>query len=410
LPPDPTILDAFEADSSPDAELRMVDRLLESPRFGETFARHWMDVVRYAESVTLRGFVLPEAWRYRDYLIEAFNDDRPFDQMIVEQVAGDLLTADDRHERTRQLVATSFLAFGNTNLEEQDKTQLEMDYIDEQLEVLGRAFLAQTIGCARCHDHKFDPIPTRDYYALAGIFRNTAAMEHENVSKWIELPLPVEPQRAAAFDQISTDVNKLTQKISALKKKKGDVDSKKSIAIATLEGVVIDDVDAKLIGAWVDGITVGGYVSGRYLHDGNQGKGEKSATFEPKSLPPGQYRVRMSYTPSGNRASNAKVVVFSADGEKTLRVNQQQNPDEGVWVALGTYRFEKDGQAFVIVSNNDSDGHVIVDAIQFLPVGTEIAAKIASEKDLDAKREIAKPTVAIDENELYSNSHSRQCS
>ena len=107
-----------------------------------------MDVARYAESITLRGFVLPEAWRYRDYLVQAFCEDRPFDQMIREQIAGDLMHADDFRERQMQVTATGFLAMGNTNLEQQDKTQLEMDYIDEQLEVLGRAFLGQTIGCA----------------------------------------------------------------------------------------------------------------------------------------------------------------------------------------------------------------------------------------------------------------------
>ena len=112
LPPSPEMLAVFETDERPDARERMVDRLLNSARFGETFARHWMDVARYAESITLRGFVLPEAWRYRDYLIEAFNDDRPFDQMIVEQVAGDLLSATDRNERTRQLTAMGLLTFG----------------------------------------------------------------------------------------------------------------------------------------------------------------------------------------------------------------------------------------------------------------------------------------------------------
>src|SRR5262249_3093092 len=140
-----------------------------------------------------RGFVLKDAWRYRDYVLDAFNQDRPFDRFLMEQVCGDLLPAATIAERRRQLTATTFLALGNTNLEEQDKKQLRMDGVDEQLDTLGKAFLAQTIGCARCHDHKFDPIPTKDYYALAGILRSTKAMEHANVSKWLELPLPVEP-------------------------------------------------------------------------------------------------------------------------------------------------------------------------------------------------------------------------
>ncbi len=169
---------------------QLVDQLLPTTQYAENFARKWMDVVRYADSITLRGFVLPQAWRYRDFLVDAYANDRPFDQMIREQIAGDLLPADDWKQKRRQWIATGFLVLGNTNLEKQDKTQLEMDTIDEQLEVMGRAFLGQTIGCARCHDHKFDPIPTRDYYALAGILRSAVSLEHENVSKWIELPLP----------------------------------------------------------------------------------------------------------------------------------------------------------------------------------------------------------------------------
>src|SRR5207248_2090943 len=144
---------------------------------------HWLDVARFAESLTLRGFVLKEAWRYRDYVIDTFNQDRPFNQFMREQIAGDLLPADSMDVRRRQITATAFLAMGNNNLEEQDKKQLEMDVADEQIEATSRAFLAQTVGCARCHDHKFDPIPQADYYALAGIFHSTQTLEHSNVSK-----------------------------------------------------------------------------------------------------------------------------------------------------------------------------------------------------------------------------------
>src|SRR5262249_59839707 len=137
--------------------------------WGGGWGRDWLDVVRFAESLTLRGLVLENAWRYRDHVVDAFNADRPFDRFLIEQVAGDLLPAASLDDRRRQLIATTFLTLANTNLEEQDKAQLEMDVIDEQLDTIGKAFLAQTIGCARCHDHKFDPIPTRDYYALSGI-------------------------------------------------------------------------------------------------------------------------------------------------------------------------------------------------------------------------------------------------
>src|SRR5262245_43013038 len=186
LPPKPEEVDAFVADKDPKAFERLVDRLLQSPQFGERWGRHWLDVARFGESLTLRGFILKEAWRYRDYVIDSFNNDVPFDRFIREQIAGDLLPASTLEDRRRQLIASTFLTLGNTNLEEQDKVQLRMDVVDEQLDVIAKGFLGQTVTCARCHDHKFDPIPTADYYAMAGILRNAKAMEHANVSKWIE--------------------------------------------------------------------------------------------------------------------------------------------------------------------------------------------------------------------------------
>lgn len=195
-----------------------VDDLLASPHYGEAVARRWMDVARYAESVTLRGLVFKEAWRYRDYLVKSFGQDRPFDQMIREQVAGDLLRSDDSEERYMQLVATSFLAMGDTNFEKQDKQQLEMDYVDEQLDVIGQAFLGQTVGCARCHDHKFDPIPTKDYYALAGIFKSAVALRHSNVSNWIDHPLPIPKKEEKHFEVLETELKEVTKELAAKKK------------------------------------------------------------------------------------------------------------------------------------------------------------------------------------------------
>ena len=216
LPPSPEQVDAFVHDPSPDAYERLVEQLLASPHFGERWGRHWLDVARFAESLTLRGFVLKDAWRYRDYVIEAFNQDMPFDRFVQEQVAGDLLPASTRPDRRRQLIATTFLTLGNTNLEEQDKKQLRMDVVDEQIEAIGRGFLAQTIGCARCHDHKFDPIPTRDYYALAGILRSTRTLEHANVSRWLERPLPAEPEQEAEFQKYDAAVAALQARMTAL--------------------------------------------------------------------------------------------------------------------------------------------------------------------------------------------------
>jgi hypothetical protein len=225
LPPTPQQIDAFLADRSADAFERIVDELLASPHFGERWGRHWLDVARYAESSGGgRSLLYKDAWRYRDYVIEAFNTDRPYDRFLSEQIAGDLLPADTPEQRRRQLVATAFLVLGPTNYEQQNKDLLEMDVVDEQLDTIGRAFLGLTIGCARCHDHKFDPIPTRDYYALAGILHSTQTLIHDNVSAWVEQPLPVNPAQEEALrkhEAVLADLKKRIKQARALEKTAG---------------------------------------------------------------------------------------------------------------------------------------------------------------------------------------------
>jgi hypothetical protein len=174
LSPTPAEAEAFAADPTPDAFGKVVDRLLASPRFGEKWARHWLDVARYAESTGKTvNFNYPHAWRYRDYVIAAFNADRPYDQFIKEQLAGDLMKSDDPKVTAERLIATGFLAIGPKTLNERSGLKFELDNVDEQIDVTTQAFLGVTAACARCHDHKFDPIPQKDYYALAGIFRST---------------------------------------------------------------------------------------------------------------------------------------------------------------------------------------------------------------------------------------------
>lgn len=177
LPPTSDEVVAFLNDDSADAYEKVVDRLLRSPAFGERWARHWLDVARYSESMgRTRNVLFPEAWRYRDYVIDAFQNDKPFDEFVLEQIAGDLLPASSDEERREHLVATGFLALGSHDLNERNRDLYQMDVVGEQVDTLSRAVLGLTIGCARCHDHKFDPIPTRDYYALAGIFTSTELM------------------------------------------------------------------------------------------------------------------------------------------------------------------------------------------------------------------------------------------
>ena len=174
LPPTPAEVDAFLADETAEAFAKVVDRLLASPRYGERWGRHWLDVARYADSNGMDDNVVHgDAWRYRDYVIQAFNDDKPYGQFVREQLAGDLMTDWGDDNRAEGLIATGFLMLGPKMVGEDDPVKQKLDFADEQLATTSRAFMALTVDCARCHDHKFDPIPTEDYYSLLGIFTST---------------------------------------------------------------------------------------------------------------------------------------------------------------------------------------------------------------------------------------------
>ncbi len=389
LPPTPEEIEEFVGNSAPDAVAQLVDRLLAAPQFGERWGRHWLDVVRYAESLTLRGFVFPEAWRYRDYVIDAFNRDYPYDRFIQEQVAGDLFPADSVAQKRRQHIATTFLVLGNVNLEEQDKKQLDMDIVDEQLDTIGKAFLAQTIGCARCHDHKFDPIPTRDYYALAGILRSVQTLEHANVSKWLELPLSVEPEQARALERHEADLAALRAQLKEAKDRAaklgsaaagaGQTGRSQPVAVRDLPGIVVDDTQAKRVGQWTHSQYSRNYVGDGYLHDGDTEKGAKTLTFHPEIPRAGRYEVRLAYVPSSSRATRVPANILHADGESEVFVNEQETPPiGGHFASLGQFRFEANGQGYVMISNEGTQGHVIADAVQFIPADTFGGAAAAS--------------------------------
>jgi hypothetical protein len=185
LPPTPDELDAFLADPSPKAFEGVVDRLLDSPAYGQRWARHWLDVVRYADyhdadpDKRTASCEPTEAWRYRDWVVDALNNDLPFDQFIVHQIAGDLLPNPQGGEiYPAGLIATTFLSNGVWDRGDADKEKIVSDMADDQIDTIGKAFLGLTLGCARCHDHKFDPVSQEDYYALAGIFYSSHILQN----------------------------------------------------------------------------------------------------------------------------------------------------------------------------------------------------------------------------------------
>lgn len=195
LPPTPEQVAEFRMENVAET----VDALLASPRFGERWGRHWLDVARFAESNGRESnLAFPHAWRYRDYVIDAVNADVPYDRFITEQLAGDLLPAKDDAERARLLIATGFLAIGAKGLNEMNKEQFAADVADEQIDTVSRAMMGSSVACARCHDHKTDPFSMADYYALAGIFKSTKTffgnwIDSENNNDGELLRLPVLP-------------------------------------------------------------------------------------------------------------------------------------------------------------------------------------------------------------------------
>jgi len=391
LPPSMEQLDQFIATSD---RARAVDQLttqlLASPAFAERWASHWLDITRFAESSGGgRTLLFKDAWRFRDYVVQAFAENRPLDQMIREHLAGDLLSAASPQERARNLVATGFLALGPTIYEEQDKQRLRFDVIDEQLDTIGKAFLGQTIGCARCHDHKFDPILHRDYYALAGIFASTRTLSNytDNVVRWIDATLPCDPAEEKRFAEAEVQLDAAQQRLKAAKNelaKLKDVASglsKKTdqpIPLSELTGVVIDDDQAQINGYWKKSTHSPHFFGVGYRTDDGKDKGAKSLTFTPRLPASGRYEVRLAYPALAGRATNVPVHIFHAMGDVTVHVDQTKQPDiEGRFVSLGTFQFEQDGDSYVIVSTEGTNGFVTADLVQFLPVGASTAAATA---------------------------------
>jgi cytochrome c553 len=220
LPPTPDQVDAFVADKSPDAWAKVVDSLLANPHYGERWGRHWLDVVRYADSNGLdENVAFANAFRYRDYVVNAFNKDTPYNQFLTEQLAGDLMPPADPATQNERLTATGFLSLGAKVLAEPDKEKMVMDIVDEQIEVTSKAFMGLTVACARCHNHKFDPIPTKDYYALAGIFKSTKTMSSLNtVAMWQERPL-VTAQAQAEMEAHARKIKEAEAALNAVKGK-----------------------------------------------------------------------------------------------------------------------------------------------------------------------------------------------
>jgi hypothetical protein len=247
LPPTPAELAAFLADESPDAYAAVVDRLLASPRYGERWARHWLDLVRYSETYGHEfDFDIPHAYRYRDYVIRALNDDLPYDQFVVEHVAGDLLPAprmNPAESVNESILATGWYHFGEALHSPVDVRADEANRIDNQIDVFSKTFLGLTVSCARCHDHKFDAISTKDYYALAGYLQS---------SRYQQAPIDLDPTCGGAVCELvrlAAEQNRACTEVA------------KSVVTPRLEQLAAifaqgGETHAAVAGAWGDGAQV----------------------------------------------------------------------------------------------------------------------------------------------------------
>ncbi len=408
LPPNVGQIEAFVGDDSPDAYVKVVDELLASPRFGERWGRHWLDVARYADTTGGgRNNPFPNAYRFREYVIDCYNEDKPFDQFAREQIAGDLLPSSTDEQYNGNLTGTGFLALGPHNYELQDKALLRMEVVDEQISSVGRAFLGMTMGCVRCHDHPFDPIPIEEYYSMAGIFRGTDSLVPGNVAGFHERTL--RDQHAAARAKHSAEQKKLEAELkkteATLKSLGGNTDfakaGQRSLDPSKLEGVVVDDVDAKRIGKWVSSTHTKGYVGEGYIHDSHgslKQKGMSSVTFTATMSESGEYEVQLSYTPGPNRERKTPVTIMHADGEQKVYVDQTKPPAVlGAFVSLGTFPFDKGTRDVIQITTEDTTQVVIADAVRLLPKGEQPAPVLgkngqskSSKKELKKKQELAK--------------------
>jgi len=395
LPPSPEEVAAFLKDESGDALKTVVDRLLESPQFGVHWGRHWLDVARYADSNGADfNATFHNAWKYRDYVISSFNRDKPFDQFVREQIAGDLLPHENDEQLTEGIVATGFLMLGTKMLSERDKEKLTMDVVDEQLNTIGQSFMAVTLGCARCHDHKFDPIPTKDYYALAGIFKSTRTLQGESqqyVSTWPRRELPAEESHLAAVTKYETAKKELQ---ASIKKAKQEVDSLKKKIDELRKGtnsLLMDDSEAKLTGTWEKSTYTKPFIGKGYIHDGKSEKGEKWAEFTIRIPRSATYDVQLAYSGSKGRATNVPISVKHAAAEVEVTLNQEKKgPIDDIFASLGKFPFDVEKPAVVTISTRGTEGYVIIDAVRLIELdeqGDPVVNGISEDSDESKKVE-----------------------
>ncbi len=371
LPPSPEDVSAFLADKSDNAIDTVVDRLLDSPQFGVHWGRHWLDVARYADSNGADfNATFHNAWKYRDYVIDSFNSDKPVDQFVREQIAGDLLAHENDEQLAEGIIATGFLMLGTKMLSERDKEKLTMDVVDEQLNTIGQAFMAVTLGCARCHDHKFDPIPTKDYYALAGILKSTRTLQGESqqyVSTWPRRQLPTKEEHVAAVTKFDVTKKELKASIKKAKDQASALSKQIQLLNKNTNALLVDDSEAKLTGSWTKSTYSKPFIGVGYIHDAKSEKGEKWAEFTVKIPRTATYDVQLGYSGTTGRADNVPISIKHAEAEIEVSLDQEKKgPIDEEFASLGQFPFEAGKPAVITVSTRGTVGYVTLDAVRLV--------------------------------------------
>ena len=394
LPPSPQDIKDYQNSSSQESFENVVNKLLESPRFGERWGRHWLDVARYADTTGGgRNNPFPNSHRYRDYVINSFNNDKSFDQFIIEQIAGDLMPSSTDEEYNEKLTGTGFLALGPHNYELQNKELLRMEVVDEQLTAVGKAFMGLTMDCARCHDHPFDPISITDYYSMAGIFRSTNSLVPGNVAGFHERELRDEfGEQREQYDQTLASLEKRLKDAVNLFKALGGKESNsntRSLDPLTLEGIVVDELAVMKKGNWKLSTHTPGYVGSGYHHDNNTGKGNKSITYRANISKGGEYDVQVSYTDGSNRSKKTPITVMHADGEQKIYIDQTKPPAIlGTFTSVGVFRFEPIERDVVQITTEGTEGYVIADAIRLVAIENKYGVPNFSDKPKETEHDL----------------------
>ena len=411
VPPTRDEVTDYTADNEPDAFARVIDRLLASPRYGERWGRHWLDVARYGDSNGLdENLAQANAFRYRDWVVSAFNRDLPFDEFVREQIAGDLLPPEgdpsDPFIAARQsdrLTATGFLVIGAKMLAEDDPLKMQMDIVDEQVDTIGKAFMGLTLGCARCHDHKFDPLPMADYYSLAGIFKSTKSMLNFSVvASWNERPLGSSAelqQHAEQKQRIAAKQNEVNQLVTKANEKLLDESrarvadyvraaareiylektsrsfgvefDKRADKTAPLpEGVQVIEAENYQRGNALKLSTGYGEGIGVILSNGN---GEWTAEYDVIVSTAGLYQIETRYAAAESRPTQLSLNGQVIKPEALKEVTGSWNPDTQRWHIEGSYEF-KAGANVIRLYRQPPLPHIDKLLIGRLVSGTALAA------------------------------------